>query len=220
MVSDFFMSFALIGSEWVLYFLVLLSIYSVAIIYERIQFYRNSTQSMDTFREQIRALIQSQDYSKALKLSQSRRDDTKTGEGSFDAHVISVLIEKYETSKSSLNTEEYSMVARDVLLRIKLKWEKNLSILATIGSNAPFVGLFGTVLGIVQAFRSLSQQTETGVQLITAGLSEALIATAIGILVAIPAVVAYNLFQGKVKSALTQAEALQNFMISQLTTRK
>lgn len=108
-------------------------------------------------------------------------------------------------------------LARDALLRSKLAWEKNLSILATIGNNAPFIGLFGTVLGIIKAFHDLSQQAAaTGAQGVTSGISEALVATAVGILVAIPAVFAYNMFQRRVKNAVAQAEALKSFMVGKL----
>lgn len=107
-------------------------------------------------------------------------------------------------------------VAGDPVLRARMDWEKNLSMLATIGSNAPFIGLFGTVLGIIKAFHDLSQQAVTGAQTVTSGISEALVATAIGLLVAIPAVIAFNLFQRRVKRALAEAESLKSFLVGQL----
>ncbi|MBI4924813.1 MAG: MotA/TolQ/ExbB proton channel family protein, partial [Bdellovibrio sp.] len=58
------------------------------------------------------------------------------------------------------------------MIQTKILWDKNLAILATIGNNAPFVGLFGTVLGIIRAFHDLSQQVGTGVQTVTAGVAE------------------------------------------------
>jgi biopolymer transport protein ExbB len=82
------------------------------------------------------------------------------------------------------------------------------------------VGLFGTVLGIIKAFHDLSQQTTAGSQTVTAGISEALVTTAVGLLVAIPAVIAYNLFQRKVKSAVAEAEALKSYLISSLSSQK
>jgi len=109
-------------------------------------------------------------------------------------------------------------IAQSEVVRAKIQWDKNLSILATIGSNAPFIGLFGTVLGIIKAFHDLSQQAmAAGAQTVSAGISEALIATAVGILVAIPAVVAFNLFQRQVKKAMSEAEALKSFLIGALS---
>jgi biopolymer transport protein ExbB len=97
-----------------------------------------------------------------------------------------------------------------------MEWERNLSVLATIGNNAPFIGLFGTVLGIIKAFHDLSQQATTGAATVTSGISEALVATAIGLLVAIPAVIAFNLFQRRVKTALAEAESLKSFLVGKI----
>ena len=113
--------------------------------------------------------------------------------------------------------ESLAEIAQDSVLRARLAWERGLAILATIGSNAPFIGLFGTVLGIIKAFHDLSQQVGGGAQAVTAGISESLVATAVGILVAIPAVVAFNLFQRKLKAALGEAEALKCFLIGKLS---
>jgi len=87
-------------------------------------------------------------------------------------------------------------------LDLKLSLEKRLAILATFGNNAPFIGLFGTVLGIMQAFHDLGQSSEFGVKVVMEGISEALVATALGLFVAIPSVVAYNYFVRKIKTIL------------------
>ncbi|MCX4242159.1 MotA/TolQ/ExbB proton channel family protein [Paraliomyxa miuraensis] len=96
----------------------------------------------------------------------------------------------------------------------KVRLERNLSFLGTLGANAPFIGLFGTVLGIIKAFKDLAESGlqpggETSTE-VMAGISEALVATAVGLLVAIPAVVAYNIFQRRVKRTLGEAESLAN----------
>jgi biopolymer transport protein ExbB len=72
--------------------------------------------------------------------------------------------------------------------------QKRLTILATLGNNAPFIGLFGTVLGVIKAFHDLHVQQGSGIKVVMGGVSEALVATAMGLLVAIPAVIAYNAF--------------------------
>ncbi|EAT16836.1 MotA/TolQ/ExbB proton channel family protein [Desulfuromonas acetoxidans] len=72
--------------------------------------------------------------------------------------------------------------------------QKRLTILATLGNNAPFIGLFGTVLGVIKAFHDLHLQQGSGIKVVMGGISEALVATAMGLLVAIPAVIAYNAF--------------------------
>ncbi|QIR75732.1 MotA/TolQ/ExbB proton channel family protein [Sulfurospirillum diekertiae] len=93
---------------------------------------------------------------------------------------------------------------------LRLSLEAHLGILATFGNNAPFIGLFGTVLGIIQAFHMIGSSNAFDVQPIMQGISEALIATATGLFVAIPCVIAYNYFTRRVKVVLTQKEAQLN----------
>lgn len=90
---------------------------------------------------------------------------------------------------------------------LRLSLEARLGILATFGNNAPFIGLFGTVLGVIQAFHMIGSSNAFDVQPIMQGISEALIATATGLFVAIPCVIAYNYFTRRAKMVLIQKEA-------------
>jgi biopolymer transport protein ExbB len=101
-------------------------------------------------------------------------------------------------------------------LREKLELEKYLIMLGTLGNNAPFVGLFGTVLGIIKAFNDLAMTGQSGVAVVMAGISAALIATAFGILVAIPAVVANNYFVTRVRQAQANTESLSRVLLAYL----
>lgn len=92
--------------------------------------------------------------------------------------------------------------------QLRLLLEARLGILATFGNNAPFIGLFGTVLGVIQAFHAIGANNAFDVQPIMQGISEALIATATGLFVAIPCVMAYNYFTRRAKTILTLKEAL------------
>lgn len=94
--------------------------------------------------------------------------------------------------------------------------EKGLTVLASLGSNAPFIGLFGTVLGIIQAFGALASARDTGLNLVLFGIAEALVATAVGLFVAIPAVVAYNTFVQKQKEILTEVESIKEYLLSRV----
>jgi biopolymer transport protein ExbB len=85
-----------------------------------------------------------------------------------------------------------------------------------VGSNAPFVGLYGTVGGIIRAFRDLSSSAEAGISSVIAGIAEALVATAVGLLVAIPAVVAFNYLQRQVKKAVGASQALNQQVLFRL----
>ena len=90
----------------------------------------------------------------------------------------------------------------------RLHYERGLAFLGTLGSNAPFVGLFGTVLGIVRAFHDLSTSAAMGSQAVMAGIAEALVATALGLLVALPAVATYNALMRHVETAMAAANAV------------
>ena len=92
--------------------------------------------------------------------------------------------------------------------------ERFLSFLATVGSNAPYIGLLGTVLGIMKAFNDLASSAEAGQQTVMAGISLALVATAAGLFVAIPAVISYNYFQRQVRGVLQGLEAVKEICLA------
>jgi len=96
----------------------------------------------------------------------------------------------------------------------RLKLETGMSVLATLGANAPFIGLFGTVLGIIRAFAYLGSQS--GSAAVMSGVSQALYATAIGLFVAIPAVVSFNIFSKKIRDVTVTADSLKDLYVSQL----
>jgi biopolymer transport protein ExbB len=214
MLSNLFLGMSLLGAEWVLYLLVLLSVVSVSVIFERLSFYRGSSKGLADFRRKIREAAAAGRWSEAQKLAEARAQ----GQGSapdLEAGLAAALLAHHTGGKAG-GTEVLTEVAQDQVVRAKLSWDKNLAVLATIGNNAPFVGLFGTVLGIIKAFHDLSKQSAQGVTGVTAGVSEALVATAVGILVAIPAVVAFNFFQRRVRAAMSEAEATKSFLIGQI----
>jgi biopolymer transport protein ExbB len=213
MLSKLFLGMSLIGAEWVLYLLVVISVLSIALIIERIKFYRDASKGLRDFRTQIRNSALNGKLQEAAQLAQKRALEQKSNVPDLESEMAFALL-SHPKSPAEVLTE----VAQDAVVRARLEWDRNLSILATIGSNAPFVGLFGTVLGIIKAFHDLSQQAITGTQTVTSGISEALVATAVGLLVAIPAVVAFNLFQRRVKAAISEAEALKSFLVGRLSS--
>jgi biopolymer transport protein ExbB/TolQ len=122
------------------------------------------------------------------------------------------------TARVILETDsgDPSRVDRAVKSHLSLersRLEAGLTTLATLGSNAPFIGLFGTVLGIIQSFGALGAH-RTDAADIMAGISEALVATAFGLFVAIPAVVAFNVFSRRLKGILVRSEALKDRYLS------
>jgi biopolymer transport protein ExbB len=92
--------------------------------------------------------------------------------------------------------------------------ERGLAFLGTLGNNAPFVGLFGTVLGIIRSFRDLANNTTQGASAVMAGIAEALVATAVGLLVALPAVALFNYFQRYIRAQVSGAQALTHLVLA------
>lgn len=215
MLSHLFLGISLVGAEWVLYVLVLLSVISITVIFERFWFYRTAHRGLLDFRQEIRTAAAQGRWNDAEQSAQKRIQDAGTTDLESEM-AFQVLKHARENGGKKPSAEVLSELAKDSVVRSRLGWERNLSLLATIGSNAPFIGLFGTVLGIIKAFHDLSQTAGGAPQTVTSGISEALVATAIGLLVAIPAVVAFNIYQRRVKSAAAEAEALKCFLIGKL----
>lgn len=217
MVSNLFLAFTLLGSEWVLAILIVLSIASIAMTFERVQFYKKASIGLDAFRKAVRELVSVGRYPEALALADERRSKADAKFSDLETEMIQVLLKRAKKNGGDIGAPEaLEQLGEDAVIRARVPWEHYLSVLASIGSNTPFFGLFGTVLGIIKAFHDLSASS-SGAQSVSAGISEALVATAVGLFVAIPAVIAYNTFQKRVKTAVQHAEALKNFIIGNLT---
>ncbi|MEM6295440.1 MAG: MotA/TolQ/ExbB proton channel family protein [Myxococcota bacterium] len=198
-ITEKFLDFALLGAEWVMWVLVVLSLISVYVMVERLLYFGGATKADADVRRGLFEALGDGDYGKAAKLT---RDTTGPG-----ARIIGEMVAVASRGKAALEAAMSSGRSEE-----KIRLERNLSFLGTLGANAPFIGLFGTVLGIIQAFNELAKSgvKPGGEQSATvmAGISEALVATAVGLIVAIPAVVAYNIYQRRVKRTLAHAESL------------
>lgn len=107
-------------------------------------------------------------------------------------------------------------IMKSSLERERQRFERFLGTLGTVGSNAPFIGLFGTVIGIVVSFQDLAANPKGGMAVVGPGIAEALVSTAVGLLVAIPAVVAFNAFRGTLTRRIGNVEFLSGILLSQL----
>ncbi len=214
MLSNLFLGFSLVGAEWVLYMLVAVSVLSVAIMIERWRYYQQASKGLTEFRAELRTLVGNGKFEDAFVKAETRKkSQEQLSSRDLETDLAVTLLQK-----KGARPEILSEAAQDTVIRAKIEWDRSLPILATIGSNSPFLGLFGTVLGIIKAFHDLSKQSAGGASsTVMAGVSEALIATAVGILVALPAVVAFNLFQRRVRAALAEAEALKSFLVGKLS---
>jgi biopolymer transport protein ExbB len=134
-----------------------------------------------------------------------------SGSDSSEMLIISAGLAELERGTDAVSE---AMAGHKVRERMRL--ERNLVFLGTLGNNAPFIGLFGTVLGIIKAFHDLAGNQAGGAQVIMASISEALVATAVGLLVALPAVVGFNYFNRRVRGVIANTDALAHVVLAQL----
>jgi biopolymer transport protein ExbB len=201
MLTQKLLAVATAGSDWVLYLLIFLSICSIAIIIERFFTLRSALGQSKKITARAQEGIKAND----LKML----EDISKNHEAFEGRLLDYAL-RYASTKGQKGISE---VMTSCILMERPNLEKNLGFLATLGSNAAFIGLLGTVLGIVRAFADLAgSQGNPGA--VMAGISEALVATAVGIFVAIPAVAAYNYFQKQVKQILLNAESIKQLCLA------
>ncbi len=190
-----------IVEKMILLLLLGLSIWSFSIIIDRYRMIKWQKQN-DNFGD-LKNKIKSQQ----IKLLQSQNVGSPS-DISFLTGAANILVSSHQTSES------IGAALSGYVKEEKMKLEKGLAVLATLGANAPFIGLFGTVLGIIRSFAYLGAQSGTAT--VMSGISQALFATAFGLFVAIPAVIAFNIFTKLIKDLVTKVEALRDLYISEL----
>jgi len=198
---DRLLNMALIGGEPILYLLIGLSFLSIAVVIERLVVYARNRFDVGNFSSQIVQL-----------LNEGRVDDAMKATLPLKSAQSSVVLEGLRNFSSGQKVAAELMDSKT--MSITQRFDKRLSVLGTIGSNAPFVGLLGTVLGIIKAFNDLAMSTEGGPSVVMGGIAEALVATAIGLLVAIPAVVFFNYFKNRQKTILMEIEQLKKMLLA------
>jgi len=197
-------TFALLGAEWVLWLLIILSVLCIAVAVERFIYGASNATPAAPFRGALQSYV---DGGPAQDLDASLKDMP-----GVEARIIHAGIEAGRRGGSE--SAEEAIAGAMAIEKVKL--DRRLIVLGTVGSNAPFIGLFGTVLGIIQAFHELALDSDDGANAVMAGISEALIATAVGLLVAIPAVVLYNYFQRRNKELMARVTSLSHMLLSRL----
>ncbi len=202
MLSERIFAVAHFADQVVLWILILLSIVSIGMILERFFVLRRISADSQKIRGRVRTALQTHSLDDVEGLSR----DVETIEG----RALSFAL-KHVKENGSKGLEE---VFNTISLIERPELERYLSFLATVGSNAPYIGLLGTVLGIMKAFNDLAQSTEAGQQTVMAGISLALVATAAGLFVAIPAVVSYNYYQRQVKSILQSLDSVKELCLA------
>ena len=196
----------------VLYVLLALSVLSIGLIIERWWYFRRRRDNLERLSDRLRQALARGDVDAARMVLRNSR--------SVEAEIVGEALEWYDDGTEAVE----QILVKAARVRRK-NFEGGLLFLGTLGNNAPFIGLFGTVLGIVTAFRELGSSqgaaATAGMGNVMGGIAEALLATAVGILVALPAVIFYNVFQKKGADVEEQAAALGNVVIASMRgTRK
>ncbi len=190
-------------SEWVLYLLLGLSLLSIAVMLERWIFYRRRSIDVEAISDNFARALDEGDFERAHKILAEHN--------ALETRVVLAGLKAYEKGPESVEDLIVGALGRE-----RAAYEKRLGFLATLASNAPYIGLFGTVLGIVRSFRDLATNMAEASSAVMAGIAEALIATAVGLVVAIPAVIAFNIFKARVMQAVTDGQALARVLLAQL----
>lgn len=206
MLQDGVLAFALLGAEWVLWVLVGLSVAVAALSAERVFYLTRDGTDRATLVRLINTFLAGGDVN-ALRSGLASADG-------FEARVLKAGLELAPYGTAAVERAFHGTVTAE-----KLRMERGLALLATTGSNAPFVGLFGTVLGIIKAFNDLAKSQAEASEAVMAGISEALVATAVGLIVAIPAVVLFNVFNRWVRARLARTESITELVLARLSGR-
>ena len=186
------------GARAIMLVLLVLSVWSVAIMLDRRKVFR--TKLAGVTLDELKMRIESSNASTLKEWAEKNH--------SFLAGVVQVAL------GAGSGSESVDRAVQAYVTEQKLKLERGLSLLATFAANSAFIGLLGTVMGIIQSFGILSSQQGSAMNAVMFGLAEALVTTAIGIFVAVPAAIAYNLFSQKLRNSIQEAGAVRDLLIS------
>ena len=207
-LTEQFLKFALnTGAQWVMYLLILCSIINVAIIIDRIIFFVKARGDFPDFIKKLTDRLNSKEPLEKICAWCS-------GQNLLESNVAAIGLERGFGSEKA--AEESMMAA---MISAKTRYERGIIVLGTLGNNTPFIGLFGTIIGIMQAFHALSTATNTGPEVVMSSIAEALVSTAIGILVAVPAVIAYNFFNRAIKKKMANSDITARIILSHIDSK-
>jgi biopolymer transport protein ExbB/TolQ len=194
------------GSSWVLYLLLALSVAAIALMIELLWFYLQERRPVIAITDALATLRRTGPSDALAKLRNAR---------SMEASVARACLAHAADGVDAVDEHKAGAIEAE-----RVRYERGLAFLGTLGNNAPFIGLFGTVLGIIRAFNDLAGSSLQGTQAVMAGIAQALVATGIGLIVALPAVATYNAFTRHVERSTSSAEVIAHEILAYLKTRR
>ena len=188
----------------VIVILLIMSMYSIAIMVERYLTYTAAKKQSREFAPRVAQALKNDRIEEAINISDKHKK-------SHLAMVVNAGLQEFRAhdASSDISGDEIESSKRALQRAIAIKsaeFKRGLSGLATIGSTAPFVGLFGTVFGIINAFTGMKSAESAGIGAVAGGIAEALLTTALGLAVAVPAVWLFNYFTGKVDGFIVEMD--------------
>lgn len=200
-LASAFVDFAQLGANWVLWVLIGLSVISVGVMIDRYLWLRQRDTDTERFLREVRGAFERDELERLLT---KYKDDL-----SIPVHVALRGIAERANGADAVAEAMHAERAR---------WrrgaDRNLMLLGTLGNNVPFIGLFGTVLGVISAFQNLTVKSAEAEAQTLGAIAEALVATAVGLLVAIPAVIAFNTFTRKIKLIMGSTDEVAHSVLS------
>ncbi len=184
----------LLKTSWAIDVLIVFSVIVLAVILERLWAYRNVRIDEEKLLDRVQRALKKGNIDEAIYLCEATKSPLA------DVFVVGI-------KNRRLPREDISNLLEGALIETKTFLEKRNIALSTISFIAPLLGLLGTVMGIIRAFHDLAVSGAGGPSVIMQGVAEALVSTAIGIIVAIPAAIFYNYFSNNIKSILTRLES-------------
>jgi biopolymer transport protein ExbB len=195
----------LVRTSWAIDLLLILSIFALAVLIDRIWAYRSLRINESRLLERVRSALKRDKSDEAMYVCESANNPL--------ADVLKVGIKN-----RNLPIEDVAELVDGAMLKTKTILEKRLSILSTISFIAPLLGLLGTVLGIIRAFRDLAVSGSGGPSVVMMGVAEALVTTVMGILIAIPASIGYNFFLNHVRTFMVRTEVAAKELLAFIDT--
>ena len=204
-------------AKGVCFILFALSVWSIGVMIDRALMYAAARKQSRVFVQQVAGALREGKLDEAISIAERNKK-------SHIAKVVATGLSEFQSASAQVPDEEVIEAAKRGLERsvaiVHAEMKRGLSGLATIGSTAPFVGLFGTVTGIINAFKGIQSSKATGLSAVAGGISEALVTTALGLLVAVPAVWAYNYFINKVEAFDVEMDNSSMELINYFITRR
>jgi biopolymer transport protein ExbB/biopolymer transport protein TolQ len=204
-------------AKTVVFILFILSAWSLGVMIDRALMYSAARKQSRVFVQQVAGALREGKLDEAISIAERNKK-------SHIAKVVATGLSEFQSASSQVPESEVIEAAKRGLDRsiaiVHADMKRGLSGLATIGSTAPFVGLFGTVVGIINAFKGIESSKATGLSAVAGGISEALVTTALGLLVAVPAVWAFNYFTNKVEAFDVEMDNSSMELISYFITRR